>query len=223
MSIKEKLLDLLFPPRCPFCGGPGRSEGGQGCPKCRGSDLWIPLEDRVTVGEHSVRCVCVGWYRDQLRQSVRRFKFGGKQEYAGEYGKALAESVRLFLPGAYDAITWMPVSAQRRKERGYDQAELLARALAAEVGKPVLPLLVKVRDNPPQSSLKDGRARRDNVAGAYAPAPGTEAAGLRVLLVDDILTTGSTLEEGARTLGEAGAVQVVAAALCRTPENKKRP
>ncbi len=221
MSIREKLLDLVFPPRCPFCGGPEQSVDGRGCPRCRDADLWIPLADRVTPGEHYVRCVCVGWYRDDLRASVRRFKFGGRQGYAAEYGKALAESVRLFLPGAYDCIAWMPVSAQRRKERGYDQAELLARALAAEVGKPVRSLLVKVRDNPPQSSL-DGRARRDNVAGAYAPAPGAEAAGLRVLLVDDILTTGSTLEEGSRTLREAGAAQVVAAALCRTPEQKKK-
>ncbi len=222
MSVGSRFLDLLFPPRCPFCGGGGRSEEGEGCVRCRESDLWIPLEQRAFPGEHFVRCVCVGWYRDALRQSVRRFKFQNHPEYAEEYGKALAKSVRLFLPGAYDVITWMPVSQKRLKERGYDQARLLAEALAAETGNPALPLLEKVRDTPAQSSLTDGRARKANVAGAYAPADPAAVEGRRVLLVDDIYTTGSTMEEGAGVLGAAGASQVVAAALCRTPE-KERP
>ena len=147
------------------------------------------------------------------------FKFHNHPEYAQAYGRELAKPVRLFLSGAYDCVTWMPVSAARRKERGYDQARLLAEALAGELNRPALLLLRKTRDNPPQSSLKGAAARRDNVAGAYL-AP-SAVSGKRVLLVDDIFTTGATLEEGARVLGEAGAAQVVAAALCRAPEKKQ--
>lgn len=209
-------LDLLFPARCPFCGRTGGSRTGP-CRGCEDADFWIPPAERVFPGEHYVRCVCAGWYRDELRQAVRQFKFGGRREYAEAYGRMLAGQVRLFLPGAYDAVTWMPVSGERLKERGYDQSRLIAQVLAGETGKPLLPLLEKGRDNPPQSSLRGWRARRANVAGVYTVSDRAAAAGRRLLLVDDILTTGATMEEGARTLRAAGAAQVVAAALCRTP------
>ena len=220
MGILSGLLDLLYPPKCPFCGRAGRSENGKGCSQCREAAFWLPLEDRVVSGENFARCVCVGRYEDPLRLSVRRFKFQGRREYAGEYGAAMADAARLFLPGAYEVITWMPVSEKRLKERGYDQARLLAEAMAERLRKPALPLLEKVRDNPAQSSLKDGRDRKRNVAGAYRVPDLEPVAGRRILLVDDILTTGATLEEGARTLRAAGARQVVAAVLCHTPEKQ---
>ena len=220
MSLLTSLLDLLFPARCPFCGRTGAAGDGP-CPGCEKAAFWPPAAERVFAGTHYVRGVFAGWYQDELRQSVRQFKFHNHPEYAKAYGRELAKSVRLFLPGAYDCLTWMPVSEARRRERGYDQARLLAEALAAELNKPVLPLLEKCRDNPPQSSLKGAGDRRRNVAGVYVVPDSAAVSGRRVLLVDDILTTGATLEEGARTLREAGASQVVAAAFCKTPEKKQ--
>ncbi len=220
MRLLTGLLDLLFPARCPFCGRVGAGKDGP-CPGCETAAFWLPAEKQIFTGTYYVRCVCACWYQDELRQSIRQFKFRGHPEYAGAYGRELAKRVRLFLPGAFDCITWMPVSAQRLKERGYDQARLLAEALAEELNKPALPLLEKRRDNPPQSSLDSAGARRRNVVGAYAVPDPAAVSGRRVLLVDDILTTGATMEEGARVLREAGASQVAAAAFCKTPDQKK--
>lgn len=221
MSLLTDILDLLFPPVCPFCGKAGGGKAGVTCSGCEKADFWVPLEQRVFSGRAFARCVCVGWYQDRLRDSVRQFKFHNHRSYATAYGKAMAEEVRRFLPGAYDCITWMPVSEKRLQERGYDQARLLAEAMGEVLNKPVLPLLKKVRDNPAQSSLTDGRDRATNVAGAYAVPDPTAVEGRRVLLTDDIFTTGSTLEEGAGTLMKAGCSQVVCAVLCRTPGHEQ--
>ena len=221
MSILNGLLDLLFPPVCPFCGKAGGGKEGISCPGCEKADFWVPMEQRVFFGKAFARGVCVGWYRDELRDSVRQFKFRNHPEFAKAYGKAMAEEVRRFLPGAYDCVTWMPVSEERLRERGYDQARLLAEAMGEALDKPVLPLLKKVRNNPAQSSLTDGRDRTANVAGAYAVPDPAAVDGRRVLLTDDIFTTGSTLEEGAGTLLEAGCAQVVCAVLCRTPRHEQ--
>lgn len=217
MNLLSGLLDLLFPPPCPFCGKAGGGKAGAACSGCKEADFWVPPERRVFSGKHFTRCVCIGWYQDELRNAVRQFKFRNHPEFAKAYGRAMAEEVRRFLPGAYDCITWMPVSEKRLKERGYDQARLLAEAMGEVLNVPVLPLLKKTRDNPAQSSLTDGRKRASNVAGAYTVPDPSAVQGRRVLLVDDIFTTGSTLEEGARTLRTAGCEQVVCAVLCRTP------
>ena len=96
-------------------------------------------------------------------------------------------------------------------------AKLLAQETARALAAQAVPLLEKTRDTPPQSSLTQGRQRRANVAGVYTAPHPAQVAGQRVLLLDDILTTGATLNEAARTLRQAGARQVVAAAFCRTP------
>lgn len=216
MALLSKLLDLLFPPRCPFCGGPEPGENGP-CARCKNAEFWLDPAQAVFPGKAFLRCVCVGWYQNELRQSVRRFKFQNHPEYAKAYGPMLAKNVRLFLPGAYDVVTWIPVSAAKLETRGYDQARLLAEALAGTLGKTAVPLLEKSKDTPAQSSLTDPRQRWENVAGVYTVPDPAAAAGKRVLLIDDILTTGATMEEGAKTLRRAGASQVVAAAFCKTP------
>ena len=116
-------------------------------------------------------------------------------------------------------ITWVPVSRQTLKKRGYDQARLLAEETARALGREAVPLLEKARATPAQSSLESAAQRRKNVKGVYAVPRPEQVTGQRVLLIDDILTTGSTLEEAARTLRAAGASQVVAAAFCRTPQD----
>lgn len=221
MSLSSFLLDLIFPPRCKFCGTLLDRESWEPCRKCNGADFWLEPSEALLSGEHFARCVCAGWYQGKLRDSLRRFKFEGRQEYAKAYGPLLAKQVRFFLPGAYDLISWVPVSPERRKERGYDQAQLLAQETAGALGKEAISLLAKVGNNRPQSSLDAGSQRWKNVAGVYAVPDAPLLEGKRVLLIDDILTTGATLEEAAKTLLEAGAAQVVAAAFCRTPTKEE--
>ena len=105
----------------------------------------------------------------------------------------------------FDCVTWAPLSRKRRRERGYDQGELLARAMAKRLGLPAAATLVKARHTQPQSGLDSAEARRANALGAYAILNGAEVAGKRVLLADDVVTSGATLSECARTLLEAGA------------------
>ena len=110
-------------------------------------------------------------------------------------------------------LTWVPVSRLRRLRRGYDQVELLAKAVGRELGLSPVPTLKKIRNNRPQSRLKDPAARRANVLGAYRLLEGAAVKGQRVLLLDDILTTGATAGECARVLLSAGAKEVHCAAV----------
>ena len=109
----------------------------------------------------------------------------------------------------------MPLSDRRKKERGYDQAFLLASAAALELGDVAVETLRKERNTDPQSGITEDAQRRANVLGAYTPVDPELVAGKRVLLIDDVVTTGSTLSECARTLRTMGAEDVVCAALAR--------
>ena len=116
-------------------------------------------------------------------------------------------------PDGFDMLTWVPVSRLRKLRRGYDQVELLAKAVGRELGLSPVPTLKKIRNNRPQSRLKDPAARRANVLGAYRLLEGAAVKGQRVLLLDDILTTGATAGECARVLLSAGAKEVHCAAV----------
>lgn len=154
-----------------------------------------------------------------VREAVHRYKFSGSRSYARPFGQLMAQCVRDQLDGRFDCVTWAPLSARRLRQRGYDQARLLAEEAARVLEVPALPLLSKTRDTPPQSGLEEAGQRRANVLGVYR-APDA-AAGLRVLLADDVVTTGSTLSECARTLLTAGAAEVVCVTLAQA--RKDRP
>ena len=116
----------------------------------------------------------------------------------------------------FDAVTWAPVSALRRFCRGYDQSQLLARTVGKELDIPVQRLLKKQRHTPAQSRLTT-EERRANVLGAYRFAGKQSVAGKRILLIDDVFTTGATAEECARVLLTAGAKGVSCAAVAAAP------
>jgi ComF family protein len=115
--------------------------------------------------------------------------------------------------GQYDLITWVPVSQERRRKRGYAQAQLLAQATAAALGETAISTLEKVHNISAQSSLQDAKERWRNVRGVYRVPDKTLVVGKRVVLVDDIITTGATMEEASRTLKAAGATLVLGLAL----------
>jgi ComF family protein len=113
-----------------------------------------------------------------------------------------------------DAIVPVPVSGKRLRSRGYNQSALLARHIARETGIPVMEtLLRRVKETPPQARAESEAERRQNVIGAFAASG--QAAGMRVLLVDDVMTTGSTLNACAATLKNAGAKWAGALVLAR--------
>ena len=212
MGIWSMLGDLLFPPKCIFCRRVLRSGTGTACEDCVSA---LTHRDEMRTGVSFTRCWVPMIYAGSVRDAIIRFKFQDQPGYATEFGKILARCIREHLEGQYDLITWIPVSAARLKKRGYDQAMLLAMAAALELDDVAVETLKKHADNPAQSSLTDAVQRLHNVQGAYTVPDPELVAGKRILLIDDIITTGATLDEASRTLLDAGAAEVLAAALAQ--------
>lgn len=214
------LLDLLFPPRCVFCKGIlKRGESGL-CAHCQSELPWIVGQAAEQKLEFISCCVSPLWYQGEIRESIHRYKFSDRNGYAKTYGRLVAQCVTDHLSGRYDLITWVPLSSQSLKKRGYDQAMLLAMAVALELGDVAVETLRKARNTDAQSSLKEDAARRANVLGAYEVVDPIIVKGKRILLIDDVVTTGSTLSECARVLHTYGAVDVVCATLTRARGEK---
>ena len=116
-------------------------------------------------------------------------------------------------PQGFDVVTWIPISRIRKLRRGYDQVELLARAVARELDMEPVPTLRKIRNNRQQSRIRDAAKRRANVLGVYRVTDPESIRGKRVLLLDDIITTGATASEAARVLLTNGAKEVHCAAV----------
>jgi ComF family protein len=216
--IGGRILDLAFPPACAGC----HREGAALCEACR-----RPLESRrglppgVALGLPSTTplpLLQLEWcapYTGTVRAAVRGLKYGGERRLADVLGSAVADRWREAGRGG-EVLVPVPVHASRRRERGFDQADLIARSAASHLGLPVVPALVRTRATVRQYSL-DRPDRESNVADAFAIfAP--EASPMRdrwVVLVDDVATTGATLVACARTLLGAGAAGVSAVTVAR--------
>ena len=211
MKLYHFLMELLFPPKCVLCRKLLKSGEIDLCRECRadapeyaGKKINIRFLDSFAA---------VWYYEGNVRRSLLRFKFYNARSYGVSYGRILAMRLQREYPDGFDMLTWVPVSRLRKLRRGYDQVELLAKAVGRELGLSPVPTLKKIRDNRPQSRLKDPAARRANVLGAYRMLDDVDVKGKRVLLLDDILTTGATAGECARVLLSAGAKEVHCAAV----------
>lgn len=214
-AITEKLLDLLFPPRCPFCRAILKDSEKLLCGKCRKTLPWTPEAGQKQTLRHVELCVSPLYYDGDVRRSLLRYKFGGMRCYAPGYARLMGDCI-LAAGLDFDLISWVPLGRKRLKKRGYDQARLLAQALSSSLGKPCPQLLVKTADNPPQSGTGSAEKRRANVSGVYRIADPLLVRDQRILIVDDIVTTGSTISECARVMKAAGAKTVYAATLARS-------
>jgi predicted amidophosphoribosyltransferase len=153
------------------------------------------------------RLTAVFAYRGVARELVARVKYRNARAAVAW----LAETMAVRVAAPVDVVTWAPTTPDRRRARGFDHAELLARAVARRLGRPARRLLVR-RPGPPQTGA--GRTAR-GAAPRFAPA--CSVAGRRVLVVDDVVTTGATLTAAAATLRQGGATAVVAVVAARTP------
>lgn len=219
MKLFAWLLDLIYPPKCTFCGKLLSKNETEICGKCR-RDL-PEVTGSIKRGEFFRQCWSVYYYEDFVADSIRRFKFSGMQQYAQVYGRLIAMTL-LRNKVSFDVLTWVPISRKRRRKRGYEQTYLIAKTVAAELGAACVQTLKKVRDNPPQSVQKSAANRRGNVLNAYHAVHPERFSGKRVLLIDDIITTGATLSECSKTLRMAGAEQVECATLAVTQFSDKK-
>lgn len=209
------LLDILFPPRCVFCRKILRSSHESVCEKCL-AELPYTGSDASQSGDFFSVCVSPLYYEGDVRESLLRFKFKSATGYAGSYGKMLAGCIQRELHGRYDLISWVPLSKKRYKERGYDQAMLLALATALELDDVAVSTLEKTVNVAKQSTMGSPEKRRANISGAYSVPDRELIEGKRILLIDDIITSGSTLGECARVLLSAGAAEVLCATVARS-------
>jgi predicted amidophosphoribosyltransferase len=148
-------------------------------------------------------------YEGDGRRLLHSLKYRNGRAVAGALGSAMAALVD---PGEVDVVTWAPTSATRRRARGYDQAEVLARAVARHLGVPRRRLLRRTDHTGPQT----GRRRAERLARAPTFVPARAVSG-RVLVVDDVVTTGATLHAASSALLAAGATSVRAVAAAATP------
>lgn len=213
MRLWYGLRDLLYPPKCALCRRLLTRNETDFCVDCRKDAPNFPdLQGNIhPSGKRKLQfldsCTAVWYYRENVRNGILRLKFSGAAFLAAPYGKVLAMKVHKCHPNDFDFITWVPVSTKRRWRRGYDQAQLIAESVGRELGIRHVRLLKKIRNNPAQSGLREEQ-RKANVLGVYVFSGKTDIKGKRVLLIDDVFTTGATAEECARVLKTAGAAAV---------------
>ena len=224
-------LSLLYPPRCLVC----RALGESGlCAACLGRILPVAAPQCPTCGQTIAaseggclhchlrrpaydRARALGAYEGVLRAAIHQFKYRDRPQLAAPLGSRLAAFARQSAPDLnglrFDALLPVPIHTIRRRQRGYNQSERLARVVAGELGLPLLTdALVRIRATRPQVGLT-GEARRTNLSGAFAVRRPEAVLGKTLLLIDDVVTTGSSLYECTIVLKACGAKAVYALTL----------
>lgn len=230
--MKADMIGLLFPRRCPVCHEAVEERGELACqicrtrlpyvrePSCRKCGKPLLTEEREYCGDcrkkkHLFRQGKAPFVYDSLmRTSIARFKYGGRREYAAFYAEEILRRC------AREAVLWkvevlipIPLHPSRKRKRGYNQAALLAEELSRRCGIPVdEKRLVRTRKTRAQKELND-QERLANLKGAFS-VRGGNVPYKNIILVDDIYTTGSTIDEAARVLMENGAQTVFFLCIC---------
>ena len=218
MKFYHWIVNFLFPPKCILCRKVLEIQETDLCRCCRAEAPEYSVSKRKLQFLDSF--VAVWYYERNVRSSLLRYKFYGARSYASGYGRLLAMRLQREYPEGFDILTWIPVSRLRKFRRGYDQVELLAKSVGKELAVEPAPVLRKVRNNRQQSKIRDAAVRRANVLGVYRVTDPDSVHGKRVLLLDDILTTGATASEAARVLLTAGAKEVHCAAVAASRKMK---
>ncbi|HKH44127.1 MAG TPA: ComF family protein [Thermoanaerobaculia bacterium] len=236
---RDRFIHALLPAPCLGCGTPLPWSGTELglCARCRGqlrrpaaacAVCALPLSGALPEGwccaacrEHPPafdRLLALWSYEAPLDAVIQALKFR-RLDYLGRHlGEALAARWEEELAGAdlVDLVVPVPLHWRRWLSRGYNQAERIARPIASRMGLPLLPALARRRVTPPQTSL--GREeRKANLRGAFQVRRAARIRGRRIVLIDDVATTGATLEAAAAVLKENGAAAVLAAVAGRTP------
>ena len=214
------MIKLLFPPKCVLCRKillPGQKDL---CGDCR-LDAPVFRKEKIKLS-FIAGWAAVWYYKDNVRESLLRYKFGHHRSYAPSYARILAETLRQKGFDQVDLLVWVPISPLRQLRRGFDQVKVLAECLSRELDIPLVCALKKVRNTPPQSTLKFAAQRRANVMGAFVVKNEAAIQGKRVLLVDDIITTGATVSECAKMLIMSGASEVFCGAVAAAAHDQKQ-
>ena len=232
----KKLLHFLYPPACPVCGEiilPRGNDVCAGCeeklhavhePLCMKCGVMLQYWEKEYCPEckktiHKFERNFAVWeYEKYMKASISRFKFQGKTEYTSFYVRHMATRYKNILQAFHiDVIIPVPIHEHRRRERGFNQAELLAKELGRQLCLPVCTdYLLRIKKTKPQKEL-NGQERKKNLQGAFACNKKRHKEAIawkRILLVDDIYTTGSTLDACAVVLSLAGVQKIYGICVC---------
>ena len=213
-------MGIVFTKRCVLCGEmlPAAGTGkAMLCPACAAEVRQQYRCMQAIRIPGAADAVAALYYTGKVRSAMQRFKFQHKQHYADWFAAQmlplLANRLDAWQP---DLVTYMPIGFLRLHERGYNQAELLAKAVAEPLGLPCTATLRKRAFTPKQSAQKNAAARQKNAERALWPLENAEVRGKSVVLVDDIITTGATAAAAVKLLREMGAAKVSVLAAAHT-------
>ncbi|HEX3027010.1 MAG TPA: ComF family protein [Clostridia bacterium] len=219
----RRVLAILFPERCAFCGSV-ISPGRKACAACEGQLPFVTGEICLNCGRAKTFCVCGHkkreysgcvvpfYYEGPAKKGIRRLKYSRRVSVAPALaGYAAPVIVRKFGGADFDFVTFVPMSTREKKSRGFNQSELFASALARMLDLPCLDVMTKPFENRPQHDCAETE-RWGNVFGAFEVREGSAVEGKTILLCDDVVTTGATLNECAKMLRLSGAKKVFCSA-----------
>ncbi len=228
----EKFLDIFYPRKCMFCGEKLNNKGEYYCSKCYYKLPFVEENRCIVCGRemYSRQSIClpcqthkrnfdenfpVFLYVDEMASALKRYKFTGKMYYYKPFSEFIFETVKDKISDI-DYIVYPPINRMTFYKRGFNQCELIAKELSAKSDIPYLKnAIIKVRQYKKQSLVK-GKDRYKNVKGAFKinSKYGELLKGKRILLIDDVLTTGATLDECSRILKKQGVFTVKCTTLC---------
>jgi ComF family protein len=242
-KILDGLLNLVYPEACLLCSEPMSRHQDRGvCSRCwdkivalkinppRCASCGLPFQNfQEDSGHLCGDCIqqmpsysgarSFGYYTAELGVLIQELKFRGKRNLVGLLVPLMAGTFYdAWDRDQFDSIAPIPLHAKRRRERGFNQSELLAKELGRSIGIPYKRALVRVRATQPQVGLSDTQ-RRDNVRNAFRCAGPQEVMDKRILLIDDVMTTGATVASAAQALMDAGAWRVSVLTVARAPKS----
>ncbi len=223
-SFFRATLDFVYPPYCLLCEAYLDAKEDLVCASCWQALPLLPQPLMPVATLHILsgvpawfdKSIAAYEYSPSVQELIHHFKYFGMHGLAKELGKKIGERiVQHNLTGEIDALVPVPLHAQRMRERGYNQAELLAEQVSELIGVPCLKdVLLRTRYTQPQAAMRR-EERRSNIQGAFAIKTGSTIDKARIALVDDVLTTGSTMNECAQVLRQAGAASVMSVTVVR--------
>ncbi|MDD6488873.1 MAG: ComF family protein [Clostridia bacterium] len=201
------ILSLLFPPKCPYCSK-NISRNLAECPVCKAQFPKYPQIKTIPSGEI---CIAPFFYDTSVRSAIINYKFKGRKFNAKSLALAVSKTVEdIYKDMDFEVVSCVPLSAERLRERGFNQSEIIAEKVAEHFKKPYQQLLRKTKNNSEQHSLS-AKEREKNVIGVYSVIDEQKVSGKKILLIDDVATTGNTLSECCRTLRNSGAERILCA------------
>ena len=224
----DTLLNIIAPHVCVVCGAEGDLLCHDCGKKCISNDTTCFFCD-IPVNKGEICEVCksnykltqltsVGWYDSDLKRAVYAYKFDGKRGGAKPLARLLVSVASIQV----DAVVgYIPTTAVHIRERGFDHAKLLAQTFAAQMSLPCIATLARTNNHRQLGSSK--KVRQSTIAGTFVPVHAGMYKNKHVVIIEDVITTGSTLREAAQVLLTAGANSVSALVLAKTPARGARP